>query len=282
MKKTLGLVFIITILSALLTACSSGGDDIVVVSREDGSGTRGAFIELMGIEEKDADGNTVDRTTEEATIVNSTSIVMINVSSDEKAIGYISLGSLNDTVKALAVDGVEATVDNIKDGSYKVARPFNIATKGELNEVTQDFIDFILSSEGQLVVEEAGYISEGNTGSYNGTKPEGTVAVAGSTSVSPVMEKLKEAYEEINPDANIEIQSVGSSAGMQAAIDETADIGMASRELKDSELEVLDKYVIALDGIAIIVNNDNPVDNITSEQVKEVFVGDTTSWDDVK
>ena len=266
----------------LMMGCDSGGEDIVVVSREDGSGTKGAFIELLGIEEEDADGNKTDRTTEEATIVNSTSIVMTTVADNKDAIGYISLGSLNDTVKALNVDGAEATVDNIKNGSYGISRPFNIATRSEVSELAQDFIDFILSTEGQRVVEETGFTSATDQGSYGGSKPAGTITVAGSTSVTPVMEKLKEAYEEINPDASIEIQSVGSSAGVNAAIDGTADIGMASRELKDSELAELEGTVIALDGIAIIVNNENELDNISMEQIKDIFVGEITSWSDLE
>ena len=274
--KNISLLFSIIMLVILMMGCDSGGEDIVVVSREDGSGTKGAFIELLGIEEEDADGNKTDRTTEEATIVNSTSIVMTTVADNKDAIGYISLGSLNDTVKALNVDGAEATVDNIKNGSYGISRPFNIATRSEVSELAQDFIDFILSTEGQRVVEETGFTSATDQGSYGGSKPAGKITVAGSTSVTPVMEKLKEAYEEINPDASIEIQSVGSSAGVNAAIDGTADIGMASRELKDSELAELEGTVIALDGIAIIVNNENELDNISMEQIKDIFVGEIT------
>ncbi|MDD2283588.1 MAG: substrate-binding domain-containing protein [Eubacteriales bacterium] len=266
-------------LSVVLTGCARENNDIVVVSREDGSGTRGAFIELFGIEQKDANGNKVDHTTEEAIIVNSTSVVMTTVTGNEKAIGYISLGSLNDTVKALKIDGAEATVANIKNNSYKAYRPFNIATKGSISELAQDFIDYILSSDGQAVVEASGYIAAVGKGPYSGARPAGKIVVAGSSSVTPVMEKLKEAYLVLNPDANIEIQLSDSSTGMNYAMDGTADIGMASRELKDSELKVLNPTVIAIDGIAVIVNKENAVDNLSGGQIKEIFTGEITSWD---
>ena len=256
-------------------------NEISVISREDGSGTRGAFIELFGIEQKDADGNKVDYTTDEAMITNSTSVMMTTVAGDEYAIGYVSLGSLNDTVKALDIDGVEATADNIKNDSYKIARPFNIATKGDVSEVTQDFINFILSSEGQKVVEENGYISEGNTGAFAGTNPSGKIVVAGSSSVTPVMEKLKEAYLAINTGAEIEIQQSDSTTGMTSAMDGICDIGMASRELKDSEIEGgLTATAIAMDGIAVVVNNDCPVEELKSESVKEIYMGEATTWED--
>lgn len=251
---------------------------ITVVSREDGSGTRGAFIELFGIEEKDADGNKVDNTTEEATIANSTEIVLSNVASDPSAIGYVSLGSLNDKVKALKIDGAEATVDNIKSGTYKISRPFNIATNGTPSDAAQDFINYILSSEGQKVVEDAGYIaSVDNAEAYANSGAKGKVVIAGSSSVTPVMEKLKEAYAKVNSDVEIEINQSDSTTGLQAAMDGTADIGMASRELKDSE-NSLTPTVIAIDGIAVIVNNDNSVDDMTADQIKAIFTGETTTW----
>lgn len=265
---------------------ASGGFDsnseITVVSREDGSGTRGAFIELFGIEEKGADGTKKDNTTKDAIIANKTDVMMTNVSGDEYAIGYISLGSLSDKVKALKVDGVEATPQNVKNGTYKIARPFNIATKAEVSSLAKDFISFILSSEGQEVVSKS-YISiDDNAPAFNSSMESGKIVVSGSSSVSPVMEKLKEAYLEINTNAQIEIQTSDSTAGMTNAIEGTCDIGMASRELKDSEAQVLTATSIALDGIAVIVNNDNPTDEITSEAVKAVFTGKTTSWSDVK
>lgn len=256
--------------------------DISVMSREDGSGTRGAFIELFGVEEKDADGNKVDHTTEEAMITNSTSVMLTSVAGDEYAIGYVSLGSLDDTVKAVAIDGSEATADNIKNKSYKISRPFNIATKGEVSEAANDFIQYILSSDGQKIVEESGYISQGNNGAYNGTKPSGKVVVAGSSSVTPVMEKLKEAYLAVNTSAEIEIQESDSTTGMTSAMEGICDIGMASRELKDSELEGgLTPTVIAMDGIAIVVNNESPVEELSSDAVKEIYTGEVATWDQV-
>ena len=262
-------------------AADLSSDPITVVSREDGSGTRGAFIELFGVEEKDADGNKVDNTTEEAEITNNTAVMMSTVAGDVDAIGYISLGSLNDSVKAAKIDGVEATAENIKSGEYKVSRPFNIATNGEVSDVAQDFIDYILSPEGQAVVEENGYIAVDSTEAES-TQPEGKVVVAGSSSVTPVMEKLKEAYAEVNPNAKIEIQQSDSTTGMTSAIDGICDIGMASRDLKDEELEAgLTATTIANDGIAIIVNNDNPTDDLTADQVKSIYVGEVTTWGDL-
>ena len=257
--------------------------EISVVSREEGSGTRGAFIELFGIEQKDANGEKVDYTTTEADFTNSTSVMLSTVAGDEYAIGYVSLGSLNDTVKALKVDGVEATEANIKAGTYKAARPFNIATKGDVSEVAQDFIDFILSTEGQAVVSENGYIALDDVKPYAGSKPAGKIVVAGSSSISPVMEKLKEAYLKINTGAEIEIQTLDSSTGMTMTAEGTCDIGMASRELKDTEIDNgLTGTVIATDGIAVIVNNDSPVEELTSENVKAIFTGEITDWADVQ
>ena len=257
---------------------------ISVVSREDGSGTRGAFIELFGIEQEDENGEKVDYTTEEAIFINSTSVMMTTVGGNEYAIGYVSLGSLNDTanIKALKIDGAEATVENIKNGTYKVARPFHIATKEGLSEVAQDFINFILSAEGQAVIEENGYISEGNTGSYQTSGQSGKITIAGSSSVTPVMEKLKEAYIVLNPDVSVDIQQNDSTTGMNSAIEGICDIGMASRDLKDSEIEKgLTATKIAIDGIAVIVNNGNPINELSSEQVKSIFTGEAATWGDV-
>ncbi|MEA5048494.1 MAG: substrate-binding domain-containing protein [Eubacteriales bacterium] len=257
--------------------------DIVVVSREDGSGTRGAFIELVGVEQKDASGNKVDNTTIDAEIVNSTSVVTQTVTGNDAAIGYISLGSLNDTVKALEIDGAAPTVENIKNGTYKVARPFNIVMKNALSEPAQAFVDFILSAEGQQVVADNHYIPLDNAPAFTGSTVSGKVVVAGSSSVTPVMEKLKEAYMAVNPNAEIEIQMSDSSTGVNSAIDGTCDFGMASRELKDSEVEKgATSTVIAMDGIAIIVNLNNPVTALTSEQVRSIYVGETTNWADVQ
>lgn len=256
-------------------AGNSSDSEITVVSREDGSGTRGAFIELFGVEEND-----VDNTTEEAIIANSTAVMMTTVAGDENAIGYASLGSLDESTKAIDVDGVEPSVDTIKDGSYKISRPFNIATKGDVSEVTQDFIDFIMSADGQAVVEENGYISVSDE-SFQSNKAEGKIVVAGSSSVTPVMEKLKEAYLKINNKAEIEIQESDSTTGMTAVMEGTCDIGMASRDLKDSESE-LKATVIAMDGIAVIVNQNNEIEDIEAEQVKDIFTGDITTWDELE
>ena len=258
-------------------------EDISVYSREDGSGTRGAFIELFGVEEKDANGEKIDNTTEDATITNNTSVMMTGVAGDDYAIGYVSLGSLNDTVKALKIDGVESTVENIKSDSYKVYRPFNIATKGEVSEAAQDFIDYILSAEGQQIVSDEGYITIDDAApAFAGGQASGSVTVAGSSSVSPVMEKLAEAYMKLNGNVKIEIQTSDSTTGMTSAIDGVCDIGMASRELKDTETAELTATVIAQDGIAVVVNNNNPIDNLTKDQVKSIYVGETTSWSEVE
>lgn len=255
---------------------------ISVLSREDGSGTRGAFIELFGIEQKDADGNKVDMTIDTAEITNSTSVMMTTVAGNVNAIGYVSLGSLDETqVKALLVDGAEATAENVKDGTYKVARPFNIATRGEADGLAKDFIDFILSDEGQTVVEENGYVSQGSTGAFEGTLPEGKITVGGSSSVTPVMEKLKEAYAALNPNATIEVQQSDSTTGMTSTMDGTYDIGMASRELKDEELADLTPATIAIDGIAVIVNPENTVSDITSEDVMKIYTGEVTDWSEI-
>ena len=266
---------------------STAGDfdtskEISVNSREDGSGTRGAFIELFGVEEKAADGTKVDNTTVEANITNSTAVMMTSVAGDPYAIGYISLGSLNDTVKAVKIDGAEATTENVANGSYKVARPFNIVTKDGLSDVAQDFVDYIMSAEGQDIIEKNGYIKiDQNAAAYVGSQPSGKIVVAGSSSVSPVMEKLKEAYLAVNTNADIEIQTSDSTTGITSAQEGICDIGMASRDLKDTETDVT-ATTIAQDGIAVIVNNENPVENLTSDQVKSIFTGETTSWADVQ
>jgi len=253
---------------------AAAGSKIVVISREDGSGTRGAFIELFGIEKKDADGKKIDHTTDNAAITNNTSVMMTTVAGNKDAIGYISLGSLNDTVKALKIDGAEASAANVKSGAYKIARPFNICTKDGLSEVAQDFVAFIMSKEGQEVVAKAGCIGDDKAAPYKGTKPAGKVVVAGSSSITPAMEKLKEAYMKINPAANIEIQSSDSTTGVKSAVSGICDIGMASRDLKKSELEQgLKATVIATDGIAVIVNKDNKVGDLKKEQVEAIFTG---------
>ncbi len=255
---------------------------ISVISREEGSGTRGAFIELFGIEEKDASGNKVDNTIDSAEVTNSTSVMMTTVAGNKDAIGYISMGSMNDTIKALKVDGVDASVENVKNGTYKIARPFNIVTKSGVSKVAQDFIDYIMSADGQKVIEDNGYISEGNTGAYKGTKPSGKITVAGSSSVTPVMEKLKEAYIKVNSSATIDIQQSDSTTGVTSTIDGVCDIGMASRDLKDTETaKGVKGTVIAKDGIAVIVNKDNSVSDIKSDSVKGIYTGQFTKWSDI-
>lgn len=257
-------------------------NDISVVSREDGSGTRGAFIELFGIEEKDASGEKVDNTTEEASVTNSTSVMMSTVEGNEYAIGYVSLGSLNDTIKSVKIDGTEATAENIKSGTYKISRPFNIVTKDKVSDVAQDFINYIMSPEGQKIVEEAGFIPMDDVKEYQSNGAEGKIVIGGSSSVSPAMEKLKEAYLAVNLKAEIEIQTSDSTTGVTSTIDGVFDIGMASRELKDSELSKgIKPTVIALDGIAVIVNNNSEVEELTSEQVKDIFTGKLLTWDEV-
>ena len=258
--------------------------EISVISREEGSGTRGAFIELFGIEEKDASGEKIDNTTEDAQVTNNTSVMMTSVAGNPQAIGYISLGSLDDSVKALKVDGAEATAENVKSDTYKIARPFNIATTEDVSEAAQDFISYILSQEGQRVVEDSGYIAiADDAAAYAGTKPSGKIVVAGSSSITPVMEKLKEGYEAVNPNVEIEIQQSDSTTGMESAVNGICDIGMASRELKDSEIEAgLKGQEIALDGIAVIVNNENSMTDITTDQVKDIYTGEITEWSDLQ
>ncbi len=295
MKKIMSVLLTGILGATLLASCSptSGTTDptstegfdtsktIAVISRESGSGTRGAFVELTGVLVEDEDGNETDKTAQSAATYNSTQAVMTNVASNAAAIGYISLGSLNDTVSAIKVGGVAATTETVKDGSYKIARPFNVAYKdGTLSEQAQNFMEYIMSDEGQAIVAEEGYIDVDSTGAFAGATGEGKIVVAGSTSVAPLMEKLKEAYEALNSNVTIEIQATGSSSGMTAAIDGTCDIGMASRELKDSELAELKNEVISMDGIAVVVNNANTIEDLTIEQIGEIFRGDKTVWSD--
>lgn len=274
---------VMALMMGVSAAAAEASGEITVVSREEGSGTRGAFIELTGVEEKNADGVKVDNTTEEAVVTNSTNVMMTTVAGDESAIGYISLGSLNDTVKALQIDGVDATVENIKNGTYTLARPFNIATKEGLSEVAQDFVNYILSAEGQQVIADNKYIPLDDAPAYEGKQVSGKIVVAGSSSVTPVMQKLAEAYQVVNPNAEIEVQQSDSTTGMQSAIDGICDIGMASRDLKDSEKEAgLNGQTIAMDGIAVIVNQNNDLTTLTLAQVKSIFTGEASEWENVK
>jgi len=291
MKKFTVVIWIVALVLIMFTGCGNNEREnetntgkngarglISVISREDGSGTRGAFVELLGIEQRDGEGNKVDRTTVEAIIANSTEFVMSNVAGDPNAIGYISMGSLNSRVKALRINGVEATADNIKKGEYVVSRPFNIAFRETSDKATRDFLDFILSKEGQAVVEKMGYIrAVEETKAYIGTGVEGKIVVAGSSSVSPVMEKLIEAYKEINTNVEIELQTSDSTTGLQAVLDGTADIGMASRELKESESSLM-ATVMAIDGIVVIVNPQNTIDTLTVPEVRAIFTGGTIIW----
>lgn len=256
--------------------------DITVVTREEGSGTRGAFVELTGVEQKNADGKKIDMTTEEAIVQSSTQNVITAVNGDTYAIGYVSLGSLNKDVKAVKVDGAEATVDTVKSGEYKVQRPFNIATKDDVSDAAKDFISYIMSSEGQAIIEDNGYIKVDDAAAYAATDAKGEVKISGSSSVTPVMEKLKEAYEKVNSNITITINQSDSSTGMKDAAEGISDIGMASRDLKDSELETLKNTVIAKDGIAIVVNNASPIENLTSDQIMKIYTGEIITWADVK
>ena len=284
MKKKIATILTAAVIgaTAFTTIVSAASGDITVVSREDGSGTRGAFVELFGIEEE-KDGEKVDMTTDEASVTNSTSVMMTTVAGDENAIGYISLGSLDDTVKAVKIDGVEATVDNVSNDSYKIARPFNILTSDKESDAAKDFVNYIMSSDGQKIVEDNGYIKEAaDAKAYEAADGvSGKVVVAGSSSVTPVMEKLAEGYEAVNKDVTVEVQQSDSTTGVNMAAEGTADIGMASRDLKDEEKSTLKVETIAKDGIAVIVNNANTCDDLTLDQVKLIYTGETTVWSDI-
>lgn len=286
-KKLLGVTVALMLVLTIFAGCGSNkaegfdaSKEITVVTREEGSGTRDAFVELTGVLVKDGDTKT-DNTTTSAVTINSTEAVITNVKDNNYAIGYISLGSMNDSVKAVKISDFEATAENVKSGDYAISRPFNIAYKDGLSDTAKDFVDYILSSDGQKVVEDNGYVAVSEAEAYTGAKPSGKVVVAGSSSVSPVMEKLAEAYKAVNPNADIEIQTSDSSAGMQSAINGTCDIGMASRNLKDEEKATLTETTIAKDGIAVIVNHENSCDNLTMEQVKAIYTGETEIWSDI-
>ena len=276
---SLAAVMVFSLASCGGGSSDTGDKDITVISREEGSGTRDAFTELTGVLKDD-----VDRTVDTAEISNSTSVVTQSVAGNDAAIGYISLGSLDDSVKAVKVDGVEASVDNVKSGDYKLQRPFNIVTKGEVAELPQDFINFIMSKDGQKIIEKEGYIAANeNAGEYKASGLTGTITLAGSTSVSPVMEVLADKYKELNSGVTIEIQQTGSGAGIQSTIEGVCDIGMASRALEDDEAsQGLTSQEIALDGIAVIVNTDNSVEDLTTDQIVKIFTGEITNWADVK
>lgn len=285
LKKCLGAVLLMA--AGAGSCCFAAGkwnkrSQINVISREDGSGTRGAFIEIFGIEKSNAEGKKIDYTTEEAAITNSTAVMLSSVAGDKYAIGYVSLGSLNNSVKALQIDGAEASVENINNGSYKISRPFNIAVKDNLSAVATDFVNYILSDEGQNVIAANKYIKVKTSGSFQTKAPKGKVVVAGSSSVSPVMEKLIEAYKKINPNATLELQTSDSTTGVTNAINGTCDIGMASRSLKSSEKEKgVYEVTIAIDGIAVIVNQENPTTGLTKAQVESIFTGKVEKWNKI-
>ena len=293
MKKIFA-VLLTAAMTLVMAACSSApaesaseknetafGGTITVISREDGSGTRGAFAELTGVEQKNDAGEKEDMTTVEAIIASKTDAVLTNVAGDEMAIGYISMGSMNDTVKAVKVSGAEATTENVKNGSYSMARPFNIATKAEISEVTQDFIGFILSAQGQQIVSDSYITVDDAAAEYTASGLAGKITISGSSSVSPLMEKLAEAYKELNPEVAIEINTTDSTGGMNDAVNCVSDIGMASRALKESETAQLTGTTIAMDGIAVIVNNNNPAENLTVEQICAIYTGEVTEWEEI-
>lgn len=272
----------VALAAAMLASCGGSSDKITVISREDGSGTRGAFIELTGIEEKDPNGNKTDNTKKDALICKSTDVVLTQVSGDKNAIGYISFGSLNDTVKALKVEGVEPSTATIESGDYKIVRPFNIAVKDGLSDAAQDFENYILSSEGQEVIEGAGYIKiDKSAAAFSSNNASGKVVVSGSSSVTPVMEKLAESYQKVNTNVTVDVQQSDSSTGIKDAINGTSDIGMASRDISDDELsQGIKSVTIAQDAIAVIVNKDNSVDDISMDDIKAIYTGTKTTWSD--
>ena len=286
-KQKLVSLGLIAMLALGIMGCGNEGentavaknDGIVVISREDGSGTRGAFVELFGIEKKDANGKKLDYTTENAAITNSTAVMLTTVKGNKNAIGYISLGSLNDSVKALKIDGVEASATNVKSGAYKIYRPFNVVTTGNTKLAAQDFINYIMSKEGQAVVAKHGYIGNEKADAYLGIDVEGKVVVAGSSSVTPIMEKLKEAYQKVNGKVKVEVQQSDSTTGIKATIKGLCDIGMASRNLKQSEVDKgLRTFKLADDGIAVIVNKENKIDNLSKANVADIFTGKVKTW----
>lgn len=294
MRKFLGTALVVALSAACLAGCGSkgaegttaagNGSTITVLSREDGSGTRGAFIELFGIQEENESGEKVDMTTANAGITNSTSVMMSSVANDVNAIGYISLGSLNDTVKAVKIDGAEASVENVENGTYGIVRPFNIVVKeGEIKPVAQDFINYVMSADGQAVVEDNGYIAVSDQPAFTSDNSEGKIVIGGSSSVSPVMEKLAEAYEQVNPKADVELQTTDSTTGVSSTVEGSYDIGMASREIKEEETaQGVVGMKIAQDGIAVVVNQENAQEELSSDQVKGIFTGEITTWDEVR
>ncbi len=275
-KLLLGALIAVTTLT-FFSCAKADNDTISVITREEGSGTRGAFVEIVGLDEGGSDNTSLD-----AIVHDGTGKVITAVQNDKNAIGYISLGSLNDSVKGLSIDGVEPTVANIQAGNYKVARPFNIAYGDNLSMLADDFITFIKSDEGQAIASEEGFIPLYDNGPYAGGVAEGMLSIGGSTSVYPLMEKIAESYKQRNPNVTINIEGIGSSAGVKGAIDGTFEIGMASRNLKDSEKAEINGLEIAQDGIAVVVNTENTIENLSLEAVKEIFLGNATSFSSVQ
>ena len=275
MKKLFAIVLALVLTCAVAFAAEG---TITVMSREDGSGTRGAFVELTGVEQDDVDMTTVD-----AVITNSTAVMLTSVAGDPNAIGYVSMGSLNETVKAVSVDGNAATVEGIKDGSYTLSRPFVVTTFGEVGEIAQDFLNYIMSAEGQAVINEEGYIAIDDAAeAYTAAGVSGEITVGGSSSVTPVMEKLAEAYMALNPDVTVVVQQSDSTTGVTGTIEGTVDLGMASRALKAEEEEQgVVGTTIAMDGIAVIVNLENDTENLTTEQIMNIYTGAITDWSEL-
>ena len=275
--KRIPLLLLLVAVLVFTSACSGTTDKITAVTREDGSGTRSAFSSVFGIEK---DG--CDNITQYAEVTNSTAVMITSVAGYKNAIGYVSVGSMSDTVKAVSIDGIEPTVSNIKSGSYKAVRNFNIVTRGNVSALTEDFIRYIMSDEGQGIAEGLGYIAAVEGEEYKSAGLSGTITVAGSTSVSPVIESIAEKYTEINKNVSVEVQQTGSSAGIQSVSEGICDIGMSSRELSENELHVgLESAVIATDGIAVIVNIHNPVDDLSSSDINRIFSGEIKRWSEL-
>ena len=280
------LCVIAMLIICVIAFCGCGNDEdtvgvqgeVSLITREDGSGTRDAFAELLGI----VDENGYDLISDTAEVTNSTAVMITSVMGNPYALGYISLGSLCDEVKVLSVDGVKPSAENVKSGDYKVARTFNVVYKdGELSATAEDFMKFVLSAEGQQIVEETGFISAVDGESYTPSGITGKVTLAGSTSVAPVIEAMADKYKELNPDVTIEIQQTGSSAGISSTLEGVCDIGMSSRELKDTELNELKCVEIAMDGIVLIVNHENLINNLSSEEINRLYTVEILKWEEL-
>lgn len=268
----------VLIFSAIvLSSCGGDSSDIYAITREEGSGTRSAFAELVGLVNEDGS----DAISSSAEVTNNTAVMMTSVAGNESAIGYMSLGSLDDSIKAVDIDGVSATKENVKNGSYKIKRPFNIVRKASISKVAQVFIDYILSSDGQKIIADEGYIENESAKKFDNPSVSGKLTIGGSSSVSPVMEKLIEAYKKVNPKVDIELQTSDSSTGIEQATNGTLDIGMASRDLKPEE-KGLKQVTICQDGIAVIVNIANELSSLTIDQVRDIFNGTITKFSDIK